>query len=161
MSDLMIKSGTRYRRATADEILQCAGQYRALALSRQVGSRLESPAAVRAILRESLAARDHEVFCALWLDTRHQLIRFEELFQGTLDGASVHPRVVVKHAMEINAAAVILAHNHPSGVSEPSHADELITTRLREALGLVDVRVLDHFIVAGSACMSFAERGLI
>ena len=100
-------------------------------------------------------------WCCLHLDTRHRLIAFEELFRGTIDGASVHPREVVKQALARNAAAVILAHNHPSGVAEPSHADELITARLREALALVDIRVLDHCIVGDNGCLSFCERGLL
>jgi DNA repair protein RadC len=103
----------------------------------------------------------HELFCCLHLDNRHRLIAFDELFRGTIDGASVHPREVVKQALARNAAAVILAHNHPSGVAEPSQADELVTRRLREALQLVDIRVLDHMIVADNGCLSFAERGLI
>ncbi|HEV2700046.1 MAG TPA: JAB domain-containing protein, partial [Steroidobacteraceae bacterium] len=94
-------------------------------------------------------------------DTRHRLIAFEELFRGTIDGASVHPREVVRQTLARNSAAVILAHNHPSGVAEPSQADELITQRLRDALALVDVRVLYHLIVGGDRCMSFAERGLL
>ncbi len=103
----------------------------------------------------------HELFCCLHLDNRHRLIAFEELFRGTIDGASVHPREVVKQALARNAAAMILAHNHPSGVAEPSRADELITRRLREALALVDIPVLDHLIVAGNSCVSLAERGLL
>jgi DNA repair protein RadC len=95
------------------------------------------------------------------LDARHRLIEYVELFRGTIDGASVHPREVVKQALARNAAAVILAHNHPSGVCEPSQADELVTRRLREALQLVDIRVLDHMIVADNGCLSFAERGLL
>jgi DNA repair protein RadC len=127
----------------------------------KAGPALDSPDGARSFLLAQLRDRPYEVFCCLHLDTRHRLIAFEELFRGTLDGASVHPREVVKQALARNAAAVILAHNHPSGVAEPSHADELITQRLRDALGLVDVRVLDHIIVGDGRCMSFAERGLI
>ena len=101
------------------------------------------------------------MFCCLYLDNRHRLIAFDELFRGTIDGASVHPREVVREALAHNAAALILAHNHPSGVAEPSRADELITQRLRDALALVDIRVLDHLIVAGPETLSFAERGLL
>ena len=101
------------------------------------------------------------MFCCLHLDNRHRLIAFDELFRGTIDGASVHPREVVKQALARNAAAVILAHNHPSGVAEPSQADELITHRLKEALALVDIRLLDHVIVGDGSCLSFAEKGLI
>jgi DNA repair protein RadC len=101
------------------------------------------------------------VFCALFLDNRHRLIACDELFRGTIDGASVHPREVVRQALARNAAAVILAHNHPSGIAEPSQADELITLRLKDALGLVDIRVLDHLIVGDSRCVSLAERGVL
>ncbi len=125
------------------------------------GPPLQSPAATREFLVARLRDTPHELFCCLHLDNRHRLIAFEELFRGTIDGASVHPREVVKQALARNAAAVILVHNHPSGVAEPSHADELITRRLREALQLVDIRVLDHLIVADNRCLSFAERGLI
>lgn len=127
----------------------------------QAGPALANPRATREFLRARLRDRDHEVFCCLFLDNRHRVICFEEVFRGTLDGASVHPRDVVKLALARNAAAVILAHNHPSGVAEPSQADELITARLRDALGLVDIRVLDHIVVGDAACVSFAERGLL
>ena len=127
----------------------------------QAGPALATPRATREFLRARLPDRDHEVFCCLFLDNRHRVICFEEVFRGTLDGASVHPRDVVKLALARNAAAVILAHNHPSGVAEPSQADELITARLRDALGLVDIRVLDHIVVGDAACVSFAERGLL
>jgi DNA repair protein RadC len=103
----------------------------------------------------------HEVFACLFLDNQHRVIAFEELFRGTIDGASVYPREVVKKALAANSAAVIFAHNHPSGVAEPSEADKHITQRLRQALGLIDVRVLDHFIVGEGRPFSFAEHGLI
>jgi DNA repair protein RadC len=125
------------------------------------GPPLESPAATRAFLVAELRDRPFEVFCCLFLDNRHRLIAFDELFRGTIDGASVHPREVVRQALHRNAAAVILAHNHPSGVAEPSQADELITHRLKDALALVDIRVLDHLIVGDNRCTSFAERGLL
>jgi DNA repair protein RadC len=125
------------------------------------GPPLDSPQATRDFLIRRLRDTPHELFCCLHLDNRHRLIAFDELFRGTIDGASVHPREVVKQALARNAAAVILAHNHPSGVAEPSQADELVTRRLREALQLVDIRVLDHMIVADNGCLSFAERGLI
>ena len=110
-----------------------------------------------------LALRDleHEVFCCLYLDKRHRLIQFQELFRGTIDGASVHPREIVKLALQRNSAAVIIAHNHPSGIAEPSQADELITQRVKEALALVDIRLLDHIIVGDGASVSLAERGLL
>jgi DNA repair protein RadC len=125
------------------------------------GSALANPRATREFLRMQLRDLPHEVFCCVYLDNRHRVIAFEELFRGTIDGASVHPREVVKRALAKNASAVILAHNHPSGIAEPSQADELITRRLKEALGLVDIRVLDHLVVGDGVCESFAERGLL
>ena len=127
----------------------------------KAGPALEAPQAARQFLIAQLRDRPYEVFCCLHLDNRHRLIAFDELFRGTIDGASVHPREVVKQALARNAAAVILAHNHPSGIAEPSHADELITARLRDALALVDIRVLDHLVVGDTRCESFAERGLL
>ena len=121
---------------------------------------LESPDAMRDLLRLRLAEREHELFVALFLDNRHRLIAYEEMFRGTVDGASVHPREVVKAALRHNAVAIVFAHNHPSGVAEPSESDRRITARLQEALSLVDVRVLDHFVV-GDSMTSFAERGLL
>jgi len=120
-----------------------------------------SPEHVRDYLQASLRDRQAEVFCVLFLDNRHRLICFEECFNGTIDGASVHPREIVRKAIHHNAAAVILAHNHPSGIAEPSQADIALTSRLKEALGLVDVRVLDHFIVGDDLPISFSERGLM
>ena len=121
-----------------------------------------SPGKVRDWLRLKLATRPSEVFMAMWLDAQNRLIKAEELFTGTLTQTSVYPREVVKAALAQNAAAVILAHNHPSGVAEPSQADEMRTRNLKAALALVDVKVLDHFVVAGSAPpLSFAERGLL
>jgi DNA repair protein RadC len=134
---------------------------RHLAEEMQAGPPLANPRATREFLRAQLRDRDHEVFCCLFLDNRHRVIAFDEVFRGTIDGASVHPRDVVKLALARNAAAVILAHNHPSGIAEPSQADEMITGRLRDALALVDIRVLDHIVVGDGGCVSFAERGLI
>lgn len=125
------------------------------------GNALNSPSAVREYLRLKLQALPHEVFVALFLDSQNRVIEVEELFRGTLTQTSVYPREVVKRALHHNAGAVILAHNHPSGVAEPSHADETLTQALKQALALVDVRVLDHFIVAGGGVISFAERGLL
>jgi DNA repair protein RadC len=122
---------------------------------------LNSPGAVRDYVRLTLGRREHEVFVALFLDAQNRLLVAEELFRGTLTQTSVYPREVVKRALAVNAAAVIFAHNHPSGVAEPSRSDEMLTTSLRQALALVDVRVLDHLIVAGPATVSFAERGLL
>ncbi|MGE0580638.1 MAG: DNA repair protein RadC [Steroidobacteraceae bacterium] len=122
---------------------------------------LDAPRHTAEFLVAQLRDRPYEVFCCLHLDSRHRLIAFDELFRGTIDGASVHPREVVRQALAHNAAAVIFAHNHPSGIAEASQADELITRRLCDALALMDIRVLDHFIVGDSACLSFAERGLL
>jgi DNA repair protein RadC len=125
------------------------------------GTGLTSPGGVRDYLRLALGGREHEVFVCIWLDAQHRVVKFDELFRGTLTQTSVYPREIVKAALAANAAAVIFAHNHPSGVAQPSQADELLTRNLKEALGLVDVKVLDHFIVAGSQALSFAERGLL
>ncbi|HET9033181.1 MAG TPA: DNA repair protein RadC [Dokdonella sp.] len=122
---------------------------------------LTDPAASARFLKSRLAAYPYEVFACLFLDNRHRVIAFEELFRGTIDGASVHPREVVRHCLEHNAAAVIFAHNHPSGVSEPSAADRAITLRLRDALALVDIRVLDHFVIGSGDPTSLARRGWI
>lgn len=132
-----------------------------LAIKHRAGRTLSSPAETRNFLRLRLAEYRNEVFGCLFLDNRHRIIAVRELFQGTIDGASVHPRVVVQQAMEVNAAAIVFFHNHPSGVAEPSRADEMLTGRLKEALALVDVRVLDHFVVSGGESVSFAERGLL
>jgi len=134
---------------------------RALQEEMQSGDALNSPRAVREYLQLLLRTRQQEVFVALFLDAQHRVISSEELFQGTLTQTSVYPREVVKRALHHNAAAVIFAHNHPSGVAEPSQSDQLLTDALKQALQLVDVRVLDHFIVAGAGCLSFAEKGLL
>ncbi len=143
--------------------LQAAIELARRALKEEISSRdaLSSPRAVRDYLRLALAGREQEVFVVLLLDARHRMTASEELFRGTLTQTSVYPREVVKCALKHNAAAVIFAHNHPSGVAEPSHADEILTRSLKAALALVDIQVLDHFIVAGSRTMSFAERGLL
>lgn len=122
---------------------------------------LSSPDATREFLSARLRDLHYELFCCLLLDNRNRVISFETLFRGTIDGASVYPREVVKLALDRNAAAVILAHNHPSGVAEPSQADEIITRRVRDALALVEIRVLDHIVVGEGDCVSFAERGLL
>jgi DNA repair protein RadC len=121
----------------------------------------ENPAQVKEFLLLQLGGLPHEVFAVLFLDTQHRLLRMEEMFRGTLTQASVYPREVVRRALEVHASAVILAHNHPSGIAEPSRADEHLTQQLRSALQLVDVRVLDHMIVAAHQVTSFAERGLL
>jgi DNA repair protein RadC len=162
MMNLMVRSATgRYRQACKAEVLEVAAQYLAASLPRRVVVQpLTSPSAVEQFLVQALSPRDAEVFCAMFLDNRHRLIHFDELFRGTIDGSSVYPREVVRRTLELNAAALVLAHNHLSGVAEPSQADELITRRLT-ALALIDVRVLDHMIVAGNTVTSFVRRGLI
>jgi DNA repair protein RadC len=147
------------RPATADEVLDAARAILAHRVRR--GAAISNPRPTRDYLRLHLAPHEHEVFAILFLDNRHRVIEFVPLFRGTVDGASVYPREVVKEALRRNAAAVILAHNHPSGVAEPSQADELITVRIRDALALVDVRVLDHLVITGDDIVSFAERGLL
>jgi len=132
-----------------------------LAIKHRAGRPLSNPEVTRDYLRLRLADYQNEVFGSVFLDNRHRIIAVRELFQGTIDGASIHPRVVVQQALSMNAGALVLFHNHPSGVAEPSHADEAITRRLKDALALVDVRVLDHFVVSAGESVSFAERGLI
>jgi DNA repair protein RadC len=148
-----------YRPANADEVLRAAR--RVLGQRVRRGSALNSPQMVRDFLRIKLTALEHEVFAVLMLDAQHRVIEYQEMFRGTVTQTSVYPREVVKEALARNAAAVIFAHNHPSGVAQPSQADELLTRTLKQALSLVDVRVLDHFIVAGDDILSFAERGLL
>lgn len=134
---------------------------RHLAETLQRGDAFTNPQDVRRFLIAKLRDCQHEVFACLFLDNRHRVLSYEELFRGTLDGASVHPREVVKHALAANAAAVILTHNHPSGIAEPSAADRALTARLKDALALVDIRVLDHFIVGEGGGYSFAEHGIL
>lgn len=126
-----------------------------------VGSTIRSPKETEDFLKARLGNLEHESFAIIYLDNRHRVIQFEELFRGTIDGTSVYPREVVKSSLSHNAAAIILAHNHPSGVAEPSQADERITKRLKAAMELVDIRVLDHIIVGGGQATSMAARGLI
>ncbi len=125
------------------------------------GPALSSPQAVRDYLRLRLQERPHEVFGVVFLDAQNRVVAVEELFRGTLTQTSVYPREVVKRALAHNAAAAIFAHNHPSGIAEPSRSDEALTVALRQALALIDVRVLDHFVIGGGTAMSFAERGLL
>jgi DNA repair protein RadC len=134
---------------------------RQLTESLKAGPSLASPRATCDFLSAKLRDLEHEVFCCLYLDKRHRLIEYEELFRGTIDGASVHPREIVKLALQRNSAAVIVAHNHPSGIAEPSQADELITRRVKYALGLVDIRLFDHIIVGDGVSVSLAKRGLV
>ena len=125
------------------------------------GDPLESPEVTRQYLKTALRDHSNEVFACLFLDTRHRVIAFEELFYGTIDGATVYPRVVAEKALLHGAAAVIVAHNHPSGISEPSLADQAITRRLKDALALLDIRLLDHFVVGDGAPVSMAARGML
>jgi len=126
-----------------------------------MGEAIRSPADTETFLMARLRDRPHEVFCCLYLDNRHRVILFEELFRGTIDGTSVYPREIVKQALAVNAAAIILAHNHPSGVAEPSQADERITRRVKSALDLVDIRLLDHLIIGDGTSTSLASRGML
>ncbi len=144
---------------SADEIVIMAKQL----LNRRFakGKLINEPKDCKDFLTLKLSHLEHEVFSVVFLDNRHKVLAYEELFRGTIDGASVYPREVVKRALQLNAAAIILAHNHPSGNSEPSQSDERITQRLVEALKLVDIRVLDHIIIGGETNTSMAERGLI
>ncbi|MDH3688440.1 MAG: DNA repair protein RadC [Gammaproteobacteria bacterium] len=138
-------------------ILEVARRY--LAERWQRGESLSSPRDVTTYLQAVLRDRGQEIFCALFLDTRHCVLAFEELFHGTIDGATVHPREVVRRALRYGAAAVIVAHNHPSGVAEPSRADEALTRRLKDALALMDIRLLDHLVIGDSETVSLNERG--
>ena len=131
------------------------------AASLPVGESIRCPTDTEDFLQARIGHLGHELFCCLYLDNRHRVLRFDELFRGTIDGTSVYPREVVKEALAINAAAVILAHNHPSGVAEPSQADERITSRLKSALELVDIRLLDHLIIGNAETTSLASRGLL
>lgn len=159
MQPLYIHDGAgTYRPATPREVQTAARQNASTFFKR--GFVADQPSAVKAFLSDKLRAVEHELFACLFLDQRHRLIAYEELFRGSIDGASVYPREVVRRAMAHNAAALILAHNHPSGVTDPSEADRRITTRIKDALNLIDVRVLDHVIVGENTC-SFSERGLL
>jgi DNA repair protein RadC len=144
---------------TSDQVIRRALQL--LDERMRNGPALESPDTVRDYLKLLLHDREREVFVVVFLDAQHRVIAADELFRGTLNQTSVYPREVVKAALKRNAAAAIFAHNHPSGVAEPSRSDELLTQALKDALALVDVKVLDHFVVAGPASVSFAERGLL
>lgn len=176
--DLLTRFGSLRQLLDADEKQFCLGEglgqakfvqlkatvemaRRHLAEKLERGNALENPDDTRRFVSARLRDYPHEVFACLFLDNRHRVIAYEELSHGTLNGASVHPREVLKRALSHNAAALILAHNHPSGIAEPSHADRAITERLRKALGLVDVRVLDHIVVGDGELLSFAERGLL
>ena len=156
---LYIKTANSYRLADAQTVCDTATDYALDALKRQ-SDPLTSPNAMRDFLRVHYATAEREIFSIFLLDNQHQLIAVETPFAGTIDSATIHPRELVKLALTHNASAMILAHNHPSGNPEPSQADQRITRRITDALALVDVRVLDHFIV-GTEIISFAEKGLI
>jgi DNA repair protein RadC len=159
MPTLMVKKGTGYRAATEEEILQAARAVMSRRFKR--GAAITSPDAAWEFLQVQLGPRAYECFAVIWLDNQHRIIRFEELSRGTVNGASVHAREVLRAAIERNAAACILAHNHPSGVAEPSPTDLWITRHLKETLGQIDVRVLDHVIVGEGTPCSLAKRGLM
>ena len=163
----LVETENRFAGLEPDELTESEAEsladpaLRVLAAKHKKGQAIENPEQTQAYLRLHLAERPSEVFACLYLDTRHRVIALEELFQGTIDGASVHPREVVRRGLECGSGAVILAHNHPSGVAEPSQADLRITQQLKNALALVDIRVLDHVIVATESSISFAQRGLL
>ncbi len=148
-----------YLEATTDEVVR--GARRKLRQKFRKGKAIRSPADTEAFLIAELANEPNEVFCCLYLDNRHRVIKFDRAFNGTIDGTSVYPREIVKQALKVNAAAVIVAHNHPSGVAEPSQADERITRRIKAALELVDIRLLDHLIIGDGRASSLASRGLM
>jgi DNA repair protein RadC len=159
MQTLMIKSGSRYRKATPAEISEVAGFYAREAMNK-ARPMLSSPRAAVSYLQNIYQGLDHETFTVIFLDTRFQLIEAVEMFRGTVAGAAVHPREVAKEVLWRGAASVVLAHNHPSGIAEPSSADIAITAAIKAALALIDVRVIDHLIIGstGNYC-SLAERG--
>jgi DNA repair protein RadC len=147
------------KRAEVGAVLELAR--RSIRRQLEQGPLFDAPERVKDYLRLALGGLGHEVFAVLFLDAQHRLIEYRELFRGTLTQTSVYPREVVRHALECRAAAVVLAHNHPSGLAEPSRADEFLTQTLKSALQLVEVRVLDHLVVGGGQVVSFAERGLL
>lgn len=149
----------RYEPANPEQILDAA--QRIVDSRMQRGVSFKDPAAACDFFRDKLAGREREVFAAVMLDTRHRLIEYVELFFGTIDGAEVHPREVAKQALRLNAAAVIVGHNHPSGEAEPSTADRAVTLRLKQALSLLDIRLLDHIVVGGQQGVSMARQGLV
>lgn len=148
-----------HRPVNADDILAMANRIIRQKLAR--GRAITSPSEAAAFLPAQLAALEHETFWGLFLDNQHHILAFEMLFTGTIDGASVYPREVVKRSLQLNAAAVIFAHNHPSGTAEPSQSDRAITQKLKDALALIDVKVLDHFVVGGDTVTSLAELGVL
>ncbi|RYD81557.1 MAG: DNA repair protein RadC [Verrucomicrobiaceae bacterium] len=157
---LFVRSAKRrYEQASAEAIVAAARSI--IARRMQRGASFLDPSAARSHFLDKLAGYEREVFAVLFLDTRHRLIEYAELFLGTIDGAEVHPREVVRHALQCNAAALIVAHNHPSGVAEPSAADRAVTARLKQALALVDIRLLDHIVIGENCSTSMASAGMI
>ena len=156
---LYVRKKTRYRAADSEQVLAAAQEIVDARMVR--GASFKDPAVACNFFRDKLGHLEREVFAAAMLDTRHRLIDYVELFQGTIDGAEVHPREVVRAALRLNAAAVLVAHNHPSGEVEPSAADRAVTARLKQALALVDVRLLDHVIVGGRQAQSMAAKGWV
>ena len=150
-----------YRSAQPEQVIGLAQSIISDRLQRDENITATSPGDVQKYLQLQLAAKEQEIFSAMFLDTRHRLIEFKKMFYGTIDGSSVHPRECVKAALKVNAAAVIFAHNHPSGISEPSLSDQAITRRLKDALALLDIRLLDHFVVGEGPPVSMAARGLL
>ena len=153
---LFIKSGRRYRAATSQEVYDAAAD---AYVARVAGATISAPRDAHELCRVLVGRYEHERFGVLFLDARHRLIAAEAMFFGTIDGATVYPREVVKRALELNAAALILTHQHPSGISEPSEADRAITQRLSKALALVEIRLLDHVVLGADQAVSLAERG--
>lgn len=149
----------RYKVATPDEVLEAARTVVGQRMRR--GTSFSDPGTAKDFFRGKLSGLQREVFAAAFLDSRHRLIEYAELFHGTIDGAEVHPREVVRRAIQTNCAAIIIGHNHPSGSVEPSAADRTVTAQLKQALSLVDVRLLDHIVVGGHQTMALAERGWV
>jgi len=150
---------TATRPLSADDILLQAWLIRKEQVKR--GTKIGSPTETKEYLKAELGAREREAFGALFLDTRHRVLEFEILFYGTIDGATVYPREIIKRALQLNAAAIICSHNHPSGECEPSLADQAITRRIKEALAMVEIRLLDHLVVSPTDVVSMAERGML
>lgn len=156
---LFVRAGARYALAGQEQILTAA---QGIVDARMVrGVSFKDPTVACEFFRDKLGHLEREVFAAVMLDSRHRLIEYAELFQGTIDGAEVHPREVARHALRLNAAALIVAHNHPSGEAEPSAADRAVTARLKQALALLDIRLLDHIIIGGRQSLSMGGKGLI
>lgn len=159
IQQLFVRAGARYAIAGQEQILTAA---QGIVDARMVrGMSFKDPAVACEFFRDKLGHLEREVFAAVMLDARHRLIEYAELFQGTIDGAEVHPREIAKHALRTNAAAVIVAHNHPSGDMEPSAADRAVTVRIKQALALLDIRLLDHCVVGGRSSSSMAAKGLV